>query len=174
LLVETKPVTKNYIKGRPLFGTPQCSTVNFNSIVYWICYRKLEGKLSYKKVVICHDDNTKTKYDEEFKQKLVELSHTRGSAKEIAEKYGVLPELLFRWRREAQKYEHNSFPGQGKPKLTDIERAGPEVFGHQDRGSLGFGYNSCRVIFFGSWNEWFHVLTIKLNQYPVLMKLKPA
>ena len=69
----------------------------------------------------------RTKYDKEFKQKLVELSHSRGNAKQIAEEYGVLPELLYRWRREAQKYEHNSFPGQGKPKLTDIERENAEL-----------------------------------------------
>ena len=45
----------------------------------------------------------RTKYDKEFKKKLVELSQSRGNAKQIAEEYGVLPELLYRWRREAQK-----------------------------------------------------------------------
>jgi transposase len=64
----------------------------------------------------------RTKYDKEFKQKLVELAQARGNAKQIAEEYGVSPELLYRWRREAQKYEHNSFPGHGKPKFTDQER----------------------------------------------------
>jgi len=62
------------------------------------------------------------KYDREFKQKAVELSYARGNAKEIAEELGVLPELLYRWRREYQQYEKNSFPGKGKPKMTDQER----------------------------------------------------
>lgn len=61
-------------------------------------------------------------YDREFKQKAVELSYARGSVKEIAEELGIHPELIYRWRREHQIYEHNSFPGKGKPKMTDLER----------------------------------------------------
>jgi len=62
------------------------------------------------------------KYDRDFKQKAVELSFARGNAKEIAEELGIRPELLYRWRREYQKYENNSFPGKGKLKMTDFER----------------------------------------------------
>ena len=40
------------------------------------------------------------KYDRDFKQKAVELSFARGSAKEIAEELDIRPELLYRWRRE--------------------------------------------------------------------------
>lgn len=65
---------------------------------------------------------TRQTYDREFKQKAVELSYARGNAKEIAEELGVLPELLYRWRREHQQYDKNSFPGRGKPKMTDLER----------------------------------------------------
>ena len=36
-------------------------------------------------------------YDREFKQKAVELSFTRGSAREIPEELGIRPELLYRW-----------------------------------------------------------------------------
>ena len=61
-------------------------------------------------------------YDREFKQKAVELSYARGNAKEIAEELGIRPELLYRWRREYDKYQNNSFPGKGKPKLTDLEK----------------------------------------------------
>ena len=64
----------------------------------------------------------RTNYDRDFKEKLVELSHARGNAKKVAEEYGIKPELLYRWRREFEKYEKNSFPGKGKPKLTDEER----------------------------------------------------
>ena len=62
------------------------------------------------------------KYDRDFKQKAVELSFARGNAKEIAEELGIRPELLYRWRREYQQYEKNSFPGKGKPKMTDLEK----------------------------------------------------
>lgn len=61
-------------------------------------------------------------YDREFKQKAVELSFARGNAKEIAEELGIRPELLYRWRRELEQYQNNSFPGKGKPKMTDLER----------------------------------------------------
>ena len=61
-------------------------------------------------------------YDREFKQKAIELSYARGNAKEIAEELDIRPELLYRWRREYQRYENNSFPGKGKPKMTDLER----------------------------------------------------
>jgi transposase len=58
------------------------------------------------------------KYDREFKRKAVELSFARGNGKEIAKELGIRPELLYRWRREYQRYENNSFPGQGKLIFT--------------------------------------------------------
>lgn len=61
-------------------------------------------------------------YDASFKRKAVELSYARGNAKEVAIELGVLPEVLYRWRREHQEYRGNSFPGKGKPKLTDEQR----------------------------------------------------
>ena len=64
----------------------------------------------------------RTYYDREFKQRAVELSYARGNAKEIAEELGIRPELLYRWRRESEKYQDNSFPGKGKPKMTDLEK----------------------------------------------------
>ena len=51
------------------------------------------------------------KYDREFMWKAVELSFARGNAKEIADELGIRQELLYRWRREFQKYDNNSFPG---------------------------------------------------------------
>jgi len=62
------------------------------------------------------------KYDWEFKQKAVELSFARGNTQEIAFELGLRPELLYRWRREYQHCEKNSFHGKGKPKMTDLER----------------------------------------------------
>lgn len=69
----------------------------------------------------------RTNYDRDYKQKLVKLSHARGNAKKVAEEYGIEPALLYRWRRESAKYEKNSFPGNGKPKLTDQERENAEL-----------------------------------------------
>ena len=67
-------------------------------------------------------NQNRKKYDKEFKQKAVELSYARGNAKEIADELGIDKGLLYRWRRESKKYEGNSFPGHGTPKMTDLER----------------------------------------------------
>ena len=67
-------------------------------------------------------NQNRKKYDKEFKQKAVELSYARGNAKEIADELGIDKVLLYRWRKELKKYEGNSFPGHGIPKMTDLER----------------------------------------------------
>ena len=67
-------------------------------------------------------NQNRKKYDKEFKQKAVELSYARGNAKEIADELGIDQGLLYRWRKELKKYEGNSFPGHGTPKMTDLER----------------------------------------------------
>ncbi len=61
-------------------------------------------------------------FDVAFKKKAVELSYARGNVSNVAKELGLKPELLYRWRKELQEYEHNSFPGRGKPKLTDEQR----------------------------------------------------
>ncbi len=65
---------------------------------------------------------SRKKYDREFKQKAVELSYARGNATEIAEELGIDKGILYRWRKEFNKYKGNSFPGHGTPKMTDLER----------------------------------------------------
>jgi transposase len=65
---------------------------------------------------------TRKKYDKEFKQKAVELAAARGNTAEVAEELGIKADLLYRWRREHGQYDKNSFPGQGKAKMTDQER----------------------------------------------------
>ena len=61
-------------------------------------------------------------YDASFKGKAVELSYVSPNVRELAEELGIVPALLYRWRREHKRYEHNSFPGRGKPKMTDEEK----------------------------------------------------
>ena len=65
---------------------------------------------------------SRRKYDSTFKRKAVELSYARGNCTEVAEELGVSANLLYRWRREYEKYDHNSFPGAGKAKMTDEEK----------------------------------------------------
>lgn len=71
--------------------------------------------------------HNRKKYDREFKQKAVELSYARGNATEIAEELGIDKGLLYRWRKEFNKYEQNSFPGNGSPKMTDLERENAQL-----------------------------------------------
>jgi transposase len=52
----------------------------------------------------------------------VELSYARGNVVEVSKELGILYSVLHRWRREASEYGKNSFPGRGKPKLTDEQR----------------------------------------------------
>lgn len=65
------------------------------------------------------DPKSRRSYSPSFKRKAVELSHSRGNAREVAEELGISPELLYRWRREHKKYDKNSFPGNGRPKMTE-------------------------------------------------------
>ena len=65
---------------------------------------------------------TRKTYDREFKEKAVALSRVRGNITEIAEELGIKPDLIRRWKRESDQYTNNSFPGNGKPKMTDEER----------------------------------------------------
>lgn len=62
------------------------------------------------------------RYTTEFKLKVVELSFSRGSIREISEELNVPYSVLCRWRKESNEFGKNSFPGKGKPKMTDAEK----------------------------------------------------
>ena len=64
----------------------------------------------------------KKNYSVEFKKKAVELSFARGSVTQICKELDIPTSVLSRWRRESDQYGKNSFPGRGKPKLTDEQR----------------------------------------------------
>jgi transposase len=64
----------------------------------------------------------KKNYSIEFKKKAVELSFARGSVTEICRELDIPTSVLSRWRRESSEYGQNSFPGRGKPKLTNEQR----------------------------------------------------
>lgn len=61
-------------------------------------------------------------YTLEFKQKAVELSYARSNVKQVCEDLDIIPSVLYRWRKELQQYGKNSFPGRGKPKMSDQEK----------------------------------------------------
>ena len=65
---------------------------------------------------------TKKNYSASFKEKAVKLSQARGSVKEISEELDIPYSVLSRWRKESATFGKNSFPGKGKPKLTDEQR----------------------------------------------------
>lgn len=50
------------------------------------------------------------------------MSIARGSAKEVAEELGVASYLIYRWKKEFEQYDQNSFPGRGNAKQTDEEK----------------------------------------------------
>ena len=61
------------------------------------------------------------RFTREFKLNAVELSYTRSSIAELASELKVRPELLYRWRSEFGTYQGKSFPGNGKPLMTEEE-----------------------------------------------------
>lgn len=82
-------------------------------------------------------------YTLEFKQKTVELSYAKGNVKQVSEDLYISPSVLYRWRKELKDYGKNSFPGRGKPKMTDEEKEidrlkkAIDIFSVSDRKNIG-------------------------------------
>jgi len=80
-------------------------------------------------------------YTLEFKQKAVELSYAKGHVKQVCEDLDILPYVLYRWRKELKDSRKNSFPGRGKPKMTDKEidrlKKAIGIFSVSDRKNTG-------------------------------------
>ena len=66
--------------------------------------------------------NNPKHYTLEFKEKAVELSHAKGSVKQVWEDLDVFSSVLYRWRKELKDYGKIGFLGGGKPKMTDEEK----------------------------------------------------
>lgn len=60
-------------------------------------------------------------FTREFKLNAVELSFKRWNIVELANELKIRPELIYRWRSEFASYQGKSFPGNGKPKMTEEE-----------------------------------------------------
>ena len=62
------------------------------------------------------------KYDKEFKLTVVEVSFARGKVKEVAEEYGIDPQMLATWRSQYKNHKEIAFPGNGKKMQTETEK----------------------------------------------------
>ncbi|AZQ63303.1 transposase [Flammeovirga pectinis] len=63
----------------------------------------------------------RTAYDKEFKQMVVNLHKTGKSIQEVGRELELNTNMVARWIREEEKYGENSFQGNGKPVMTDLE-----------------------------------------------------
>jgi transposase len=63
--------------------------------------------------------DTKKVYSKEFKGKAVELSEVRGNKREGGHKFGISPELLYRWRSEFRRKPNEAFRSNGNKQLTE-------------------------------------------------------
>ena len=64
----------------------------------------------------------KRSYTAVFKRNAVKLSEEKGNVAKAARELGIGAQLIHRWKKEQDDYQHNSFPGHGKAKLTDEQR----------------------------------------------------
>ncbi|MGB5944230.1 MAG: IS3 family transposase [Leeuwenhoekiella sp.] len=65
---------------------------------------------------------SRRKYTAQYKEKAIALSEEKGNVAAAARELGIVPPMIHRWKKEKEQYSHNSFPGYGKPKMTDQER----------------------------------------------------
>lgn len=61
-------------------------------------------------------------YEASFKEHAVKLSYERSNLIELAKELGISAQLIYRWRKESERFGSGSFPGNGKPKLTAEEK----------------------------------------------------
>ena len=65
---------------------------------------------------------SRRKYTVQYKEKAIALSEEKGNVAAAARELGIGSPMIHRWKKEKEQYSHNSFPGYGKPKMTDQER----------------------------------------------------
>ena len=64
----------------------------------------------------------RTVYDREFKLMVIHLCLSGKSASSVAEDMGLDKSMVRRWVREHNKYQDNSFQGNGNVVMTDSEQ----------------------------------------------------
>jgi transposase len=66
-------------------------------------------------------------YDTAFKVKAVELSNERSNITELARELGIRVTMLYKWRKDYEKYGAGSFPGKGAIKQTPEQKTISEL-----------------------------------------------
>lgn len=61
-------------------------------------------------------------YDTAFKVKAVELSNERSNITELARELGIRVTMLYKWRKDYEKFGATSFPGKGTLKQTPEQK----------------------------------------------------
>ena len=61
-------------------------------------------------------------YDAAFKIKAVELSNERSNITELARELGIRVSMLYKWRKDYDKFGAGSFPGKGTLKQTPDQK----------------------------------------------------
>lgn len=61
-------------------------------------------------------------FDKEFKTMIVQLMDSGQKVSVIAEEYGLIESVIYRWRREFKDTARPAFTGNGNVALTDQEK----------------------------------------------------
>ena len=61
-------------------------------------------------------------YDSAFKRKAVELSNERSNITELSRELGIRVTMLYKWRKDYDKFGVGSFPGKGILKQTPEQK----------------------------------------------------
>jgi len=62
------------------------------------------------------------KFNREFKDMVVELSYNREDITVLAAEMDIRPDLIYRWRREAEAHQEARYPGQGNKILSEDQK----------------------------------------------------
>ena len=66
-------------------------------------------------------------YDSAFKRKAVELSNERSNITELSRELGIRVTMLYKWRKDYDKFGVGSFPGKGILKQTPEQKTISEL-----------------------------------------------
>jgi transposase len=68
------------------------------------------------------------KYSAEFKREAIALTHQPGvSCRQVAMEIGINPNMLSRWKREAEEASGKAFSGSGSPRDEEMARLKREL-----------------------------------------------
>ena len=70
---------------------------------------------------------TRKTYDKEFKIMVVNLCQSGRKASEVATEMGLDPGMVSRWVREYNRFDDNSFKGNGNPVRTSLEEENAQL-----------------------------------------------